>query len=394
MKTRFRLVVILSLTIGVLLFTSSRLPADTGMCGAAMTTVPFTDVMGNLFFCQIAEAFFSGLTNGTSATTYSPSDNVPREQMAAFITRTQDSALRRGSRRAALGQWATPTALPLTGRTAVENNPTFVISDGADLWVADFNSADVKRVRASDGAVVGTWTGATLAVGVLVARGRVYVTGSTTPGHLYVIDPSQPPGVVTTLSSSLGGNPTGIATDGTYVWTANVNSTGSVSKIDPDNGSTTNFMTGFSRPLGILFDGANLWVTDFGDNKLKKLDSNGNVLQSVPVGSDTFLPVFDGSNIWVPNFSDNSVTVVRARDGMVLATLTGNGLNGPNQAAFDGQRILVTNKSGNSVSLWNAASLTPIGNVSTGANTGPYGACSDGINFWITLNFTNQLARL
>jgi hypothetical protein len=61
MKARFRSAVILSLTIVVLLLTSNRLPADTGMCGAAMTTVPFNDVMGNLFFCQIAEAFKDSL---------------------------------------------------------------------------------------------------------------------------------------------------------------------------------------------------------------------------------------------------------------------------------------------------------------------------------------------
>jgi hypothetical protein len=91
------------LTIAILLFTSSRLPADTGTCGGAMTTVPFTDVAGNAFFCQIAEAYFSGLTNGTTATTYSPSNGVTRKQIAASVTRTQDSALRRGSRKVALG---------------------------------------------------------------------------------------------------------------------------------------------------------------------------------------------------------------------------------------------------------------------------------------------------
>ncbi len=48
-------------------------PADTGTCGGAMVTLPFTDVAGNIFFCQIAEAYFSGLTNGTTPTTYSPS---------------------------------------------------------------------------------------------------------------------------------------------------------------------------------------------------------------------------------------------------------------------------------------------------------------------------------
>jgi hypothetical protein len=72
MKEKLRSAVILSLTIVVLLFTSSRLPADTGTCGGAMVTLPFTDVAGNGFFCQIAEAYFSGLTNGTSPTTYSP----------------------------------------------------------------------------------------------------------------------------------------------------------------------------------------------------------------------------------------------------------------------------------------------------------------------------------
>jgi hypothetical protein len=389
MKARFRSAVILFLTIIVILLTSNRLPADTGMCGAAMTTVPFTDVMGNIFFCPISEAFFSGLTNGTTPTTYSPNDFVPRDQMAAFTTRTQNSALRRGSRRAVLAQWATPPTLPGTGRATVGNFPELVASDGADIWVANVVGG-VTRVRASDGTVPGTWTGATSADSVLVARGRIYVTGNTSPGNLYRIDPTMPPGVVTTLSSTLPSDPLGIATDGTSVWTANI---GSVSNVNPDNGTTVNFTTGFTGPVGILFDGTNIWVTDTGDNKLKKLDTMGNVIQSVSVGNAPQFPVFDGSNIWVPNFNDNSVTVVRDRDGMVLATL-GNGLNGPEQAAFDGQRILVTNRGGNSVSLWKAADLTPIGNVSIGANTFPFGACSDGINFWIALAGSNQLARL
>jgi hypothetical protein len=157
--------------------------------------------------------------------------------------------------------------------------------------------------------------------------------------------------------------------------------------------SATNVTTGFSSPIGILFDGSNVWVTDQGDNKLKKLDQNGAIVQTVNVESPSY-PAFDGTNIWVPN--NTTVSVVRAATGTVVATLTGNGLNTPVQAAFDGQRILVTNfngGNGNTVSLWKAADLTPIGSFSTGAGGSPFGACSDGTYFWITLANTSQLAR-
>src|SRR5262245_49853222 len=66
----------------------SPLRADTGTCNSNNLTLPFLDVAGNAFFCQIAAAYTSGLSNGTSATTYSPNDPVSRGQMAAFTTRT------------------------------------------------------------------------------------------------------------------------------------------------------------------------------------------------------------------------------------------------------------------------------------------------------------------
>ena len=139
-------------------------------------------------------------------------------------------------------------------------------------------------------------------------------------------------------------------------------------------------------------------MTDQGDGirqspVLAKLDNSGNIILTAPVGAGPSIPIFDGTNIWVPNQSDNTVSVVRATTGVVLATLSGNGLNFPNQAAFDGQRILVTNVTGDSVSLWKAADFTPLGSFETGAGSAPDGACSDGINFWITLGSANKLAR-
>jgi DNA-binding beta-propeller fold protein YncE len=374
----------------VIIAASFRLKADTGPCGGQMISLPFTDVASsNIFFCAIAEAYFSGLTNGTSPTTYSPSANVPREQMAAFITRTMDQSLKRGSNRAALNQYWTTQGANNLALTTIGNNPELVQSDGADVWVANLNSATVSRVRASDGKLLETWTGATSAHGVLVAMGKVFVTGLTSPGNLYQIDPTQTADAVTILSTSLGPSPLGIAYDGQRIWTAN--NGGSVSIITLNPTTVTTVTTGFVTPGGILYDGTNIWVTDTGDGKLKRLDSNGIVLQSVSAGPD--FPAFDGANIWVPNENANTVTVVRASTGAVIATLSGNGLDSPIQAAFDGERVLVTNLLGNSVSLWKATDLTPIGAFSTGAGSGPIGACSDGLNFWITFSTPGKLAR-
>ena len=298
------------------------------------------------------------------------------------------------SRRAALDQfWTTQNAAAL-GLTTVGTLPRLFKSDGADIWMADFGGS-VSRVRASDGKLLETWTGATSAYGVLVAMGRVLVTGDTSPGNLYMIDPTQAAGAVTTVASNLGIFPFGVTFDGARVWTANLGVPGSVSIITP--GATTPWTvttvtTGFSQLLGALYDGTNVWVTDIGAGKLLKLDSAGAILQTVTVGSAPKGPTFDGTNIWVPNSFSNSVSVIRASSGEVLATLTGNGLSAPNAAAFDGQRVLVTNGSGDSVSLWKAADLTVIGSFSTGASTNPIGVCSDGLNFWIALN-GGKLAR-
>jgi hypothetical protein len=309
-----------------------------GVCG------PFTDVAADSFCPFVLEVFYLGITTGTTATTYDPTSNVSRLQMAAFLSRSVDSVLKRGSHRAAMNQfWTTKT---------------------------------------------------TAASAALSAMSRIWVTGQVNPALLYRIDGSKAPGAVTTVATLGGTNPSGIAYDGEKIWTAN--QSGSVSLVTPGAAlpfAVTTVAAGFSTPTGILYDGANIWVTDNDPGTLLKLNSAGGILLTVTVGASPFHPIYDGTNIFVPNNAAPSVSVVRASSGVVLATLTGNGLSGPRAAAFDGQRILVTNSDGNSVSLWKAADLSVIGTFPTGPATVPFGACSDGINFWITLDASSQLAR-
>jgi YVTN family beta-propeller protein len=390
---------LLATAIIILVLCSRLIQADTGSCGGASTTLPFTDVpSSNIFFCAIAQAYFTGLTNGSSATTYSPSINVSREQMAAFITRTQDSALKRGSRRAALQHWWTPGVAGVLRSTSI-TGPGAMTSDGEDVWVIS-NGSSVKRVHASDGRILGTWT-ATGARDLIAAAGRIFVAGSTglsTPGKIYVINPDAPPGPAAVFEDDIGIGPLHITFDGVNLWTANHGNnlfTGSISRVNVATGVDSTFSTGFNLTEDILWDGANLWVTDSGDDQLKRVDpSNGSVLENIPVGDTPNRLLFDGTNIWVTNFDGQSITIVRAMGGLrgtVVHTITGNGLSFPQQMAFDGERVLVGNN-GDIVCLFKAADFTPLGSLFTGTQTQPVSLCSDGLNFWIT-RLTGDIVR-
>jgi hypothetical protein len=374
-----------------------------GAAGRALAACgPFTDVSDAVFCPFVLEIFTLGITTGTTPTTYDSSANVSRLQMAAFLSRTVDGVLRRGSDRALRGQFWTVQNDNLLDGTTVGSGFGHPAFDGLDVWVPD-SGGTVARVRGSDGTLLATWTGATGALAALSAAGKVFVTGLESPGRLYRIDPRQPPGAVTTVASNLGDFTSHLDFDGARIWTTNQGTgTGSVSIVTPAASipwTVTTVTAGFIRPFGVVFDGSNVWVTDINANTLLKLSSTGAVLQTVTVYTRPTNPVFDGANIWVPaqgaTETPSGATVVRASTGAVLATLTGNGMNEPLEAAFDGERVIMTNLAnlaGSTVSLWKAADLSPIGVFSTGAGSKPFGVCSDGAGFWITVR-QGQLLR-
>src|SRR5262249_19896298 len=296
----------------------------------------------------------------------------------------------------------TPRSAASVPLTTIASLTTFgsgsdgVASDGADLWVANNTDDTVSRVRASDGKLLETWTGATRAVAVLAGpMGSVFVAGASggSTGQLSRITPAQPAGAVTTVATTEF--PSGaMAFDGARIWTTNSSSVSIITPgpVTPWTTTTGTFVGGVS-PAGMVWDGSNIWITDNSAGPLLRLDSGASVLQTITVGSGPVEAVFDGTSIWVPNGLSNSVSVVRAATGGILATLTGNGLNTPFAAAFDGERILVTQYFGYAVSLWKAADLTPLGTVPMGPGSLPRGACSDGLNFWVVLTGYSALAR-
>lgn len=391
----------------ILIICSRLINADTGTCGGASITLPFTDVQAsNVFFCSIAEAYFDGLTNGTSMTAYSPGDSVPREQMAAFITRTQDSALKRANRRAAMQQWWTTGSAGAMRATDLGsgNEPSDIVCDGGDVWTVN-TGGTVSRVRTTDGKLLGTWTGGVGLVGIVAAAGRIFVAGhsGTSPGKIYVIDPTAAPGPMTVFENDIGAGANQMTFDGTNLWTVNFPSSGasSISRVDVGTGIDSTFTTGFDFPYDILWDGANLWVADGAFSALKRVDpATGTVVESIDVQQGPQRLLFDGTNLWISSrlngVTTNDISVVRAVGslrGTVLTYLSSAG--GPVGMAFDGERILICNYDANTVSLFKAADFSPLVTVSTGTGSAnaPFTACSDGLNFWLTKPNGHQIVR-
>ena len=374
---------------------SKTIQAETGTCAGASITLPFTDVSSSsIFFCSIGAAYFSGITAGTSATTYSPAQDVTREQMAAFVSRTLEQSVKRGNPRAALGEWWTNQAdnLRLNTNTGF-HNPRFLACDGLTVWASNTEGNSVSRVDIKTGELICTLSGITFPEQIVIVGGFVFVASFQSPGKIYrasIRDTSD--GSMIELFSNLGSNPGGITYDGENLWTANSGTgpgTGSLSRVKVETFAHTPFTTGFSQPVGILFDGVNLWVTDQGDTSLKRVNTTtGAVVQTIPLSGTVGFPIFDGTNLWIPCRVPDQVYVVRGLGGQmgtVLAQLTGNGLNGGSLAAFDGERICVPNTAARTVSLWRASDLSPLGafTLSGDTNLNPRGVCSDGTTFFV-----------
>lgn len=103
---------------------------------------------------------------------------------------------------------------------------------------------------------------------------------------------------------TVGFGPLGIAFDGTNIWIANNNSS-TVMKLKATDGVVLGTFNAPASPYGVAFDGSNIWVT--GTPYMFEFQADGALLLSV--ASNSTGVAFDGANIWVGNgFGSNWLT--------------------------------------------------------------------------------------
>ena len=133
-------------------------------------------------------------------------------------------------------------------------------------------------------------------------------------------------------------------------------------------------------PVGIAFDGANIWVANFGDGTVTKLRaSDGTTLGTFkwaapPMVSPLTGPIFGWRVV------ADGVTKLRASDGLILGTFKVGGI--PSGVAFDGANVWVA--SGGRDMLPSCGLRTaPTWERSMWAPR-PTGVAFDGANIWVT----------
>ncbi len=132
-------------------------------------------------------------------------------------------------------------------------------------------------------------------------------------------------------------------------------------------------------PMGLAFDGTDLWVSDFETNRIYRLDADGEVAAEIP--SPGFGPVdlaFDGTNLWCADFENGRAYGLDV-DGNILGFANTPGTS-PVGLAFDGEEFW--NSDFDSATLYQ---INPAGTVSASfpaPGFGPLGLAFDGTHLW------------
>lgn len=267
----------------------------------------------------------------------------------------------------------------------VGSNPTGVAFDGTNIWVANYGSNNVTKLRASDGANLGTFTVGDNPVAIAFDGANIWTANenSNNVTKLRVSDG------VNLGTFAVGTFPQGIAFDGANIWVSN-NSSNNVTKLRTSDGANLGTFTVGSGPRGVVFDGANIWVANAGSGNITKLRaSDGEPINTYTVNVFSFGIAFDGENIWVS--STGGITKLRASDGANLGVF-GNGTSG---IAFDGVNIWHTHQApgGGRITKLRANDGVNLGTFNSGGNS-PWGVAFDGTNIWVVNSSSNNITRL
>ena len=192
----------------------------------------------------------------------------------------------------------------------------------------------------------------------------------------------------------VGTGPLGVATDGALVWVTNFLD-GTVSRVDPATNSTVGAPVSVGTfPVGLAFDGSRMWVASAGLGELTRVDvATGQVFGApVVVGAQPSGVVVADGTVWVANQGDNTLSRIVAATGADAGPPVAVGA-APLAVAFDGTRIWVTNYDDGTVSRVDASTGSVIG-APIAVGTQPCALAFDGTTMWVANQGDGTVVRV
>ena len=271
----------------------------------------------------------------------------------------------------------------------VGTEPYGVVFDGANIWVSNRGSDNVTKLRASDGANLGTFEAVPLPEAMAFDGTHIWVASGA--GGYGVTKLRASDGA---FVSFFGVDAKGLAFDGAYLWITR-RDFGAVVKLAIGGELEDQFSVG-TEPAGIAFDGANIWVANQESDSVTKLRaSDGFELSTfdlnTPPQGDHPGPrgvAFDGAHVWVTH-ANTGVTRIRATDGQSLQFMV---QNDPFAIAFDGTNVWVVNTGSNTVTKLRASDGVNLGSIPVGI--APKGIAFDGTNIWVANSGSDTVTKL
>ena len=441
---------------------------------------------------------------GTAATFNGPS-GITTNGTNLYITESSGNIREISPAAGDLGSMTSANAVVSTLVTAVSlnfSNPSGITTDKNVLYVADTAHNKIRIIAPTGAATLATMSSATAAVSTLAGpSGATTTTGlvdsltSSTSvrfrspsgiiahlGYLYVADTgnnrirkieintgftsSLTAGSSNTTSGFADGpaltasfnGPTGLSTDGTYLYVADTNNN-KIRKIDLINSAYTYSLTGgqntppstggfadgaganatFNSPLGI--------TTTIGDTKLFVADSGNNTIRQVVISSGQVTTLAgvatsnnpadgtgmaarlgksqystsDGTNLYMTECGPNAAVIRKVVIATgVTTTLAGSAVSAtpvdatgtsasfqcPQGITTDGTNLYVTDSVNNTVRMISASGVNATLSAMTSANavvttlvgtgtlSAPYGITTDGINLYVADSGNNTIRKI
>jgi YVTN family beta-propeller protein len=195
----------------------------------------------------------------------------------------------------------------------------------------------------------------------------------------------------------MGEGPEAVIFDGANLWVTN-EFDNTVTRMSPTGALLGTHRVG-RRPLGLATDGRNLWVANYLDDTVSHVSvDTGAVIATYPVGAGPVAVTHHRGSVWVANRDDNTVTRLDAATGQLQATVkVGRRPNGlvAGDVAVAGNTahfVWVANSRGGTVSRIRQGDNTVAGTFPVG--DGPFGVAFDGSTVWVSNYFSQNVTRL